>query len=148
MTRALARLFWRILPVGLLVWAMRGGAAQYTKYFVMMKNASLYTLTYSNLSQYVTALERHWAEHSALPPDLAAFLRAGFTSKGHDPTLDQWDNPYLLTESESQFTILSCGPDRACRTDDDLASSGVKLSPPTEESGQPAGDEQADQEEP
>ena len=92
----------------------------------MAKEASHYTMTYLNLSQYVPALQAHHAEYTHFPLDVAGFLRSNFTAKGHDPGLDYWDKPYTLTEKSDQFTLTSCGIDRTCSTEDDLFQSASK----------------------
>lgn len=125
--RTLSRLFWRLLPICLVVYAMRGSAVQYTKYFVMVKEASGYAITYMNLSQYVTSLAQYYAQHGTLPEDLSSFLRSSFAIKGHDPSLDQWDSRYRVTETKNQFTLISCGPDRTCFNEDDVSASGPKV---------------------
>ena len=124
--KAVFRLLWRLLPLCLVVWAMRGGVTEYVKYGVMAKEASRYTVTYFNMSNYVTALEHHTQEYGSLPQDLAGFLRRRFESKKHDPSLDAWDTPYQIMDGEPQFALLSCGPDHACETSDDVTASGVK----------------------
>lgn len=128
MIRAFGRLAWRLIPVVILLVALRGSAGQYGQYFAMLKNASKYSATYTSLSQYVTALERHYAEHGTLPSDLGDFLRTNFTSKKNDPAVDQWGTPYNADDGDPQFTVFSCGADRACRTEDDLSASGTKPS--------------------
>lgn len=128
--RIFFKLFWRLLPIFILVWVVRGSAVEYNKYFVMAKNASRYAMTYINLSQYVSSLEQHYAENGNLPSDISAFLRTSYVTKGRDPSLDYWDTPYQLTAGEYQFILTSCGPDRACPNEDDLSSSGKKIHTP------------------
>jgi hypothetical protein len=105
---------------------MQGTASQYTKYFTMTKEASHYTMTYLNLSQYVAGLQAYYVENARLPSDLISFLRSNFTTKGHDPALDYWETPYKITEKSDRFTLISCGIDRTCPTEDDLSQSAPK----------------------
>ncbi|MBI3598107.1 MAG: hypothetical protein HY201_01415 [Nitrospirae bacterium] len=115
------RLLWRVFPIFILLYTLRGTAAEYGKYFTMAKQASQYAMTYMNLSQYVALLQTYYTEHGNPPPDLSSFLRSNFNIKGHDPSLDYWDNPYQLIETENQFSLTSCGADKRCPTEDDLS---------------------------
>ncbi len=122
----MSRLFWRVIPIFILIYTMKGTAGEYTKYFAMAKETSHYAMTYLSLSQFVPALQTYYAEHTRLPPDLGGFLRANFSAKGHDPGLDYWDKPFTLTEKSNEFTLTSCGIDRTCSTEDDLFQSAPK----------------------
>ncbi len=126
----MTRFLWRLLPIVLILYTMRGAADQYGRYLKMAKQASYYTMTYMALAQYVPALQTYYKEQNRLPEDLGGFFRAHFSSKGQDAALDPWETPYALTEDRDQFTLTSCGSDRTCPTDDDLSSSGSKSDKP------------------
>ena len=127
MIRLVNLLVWRIAPLVVLVWLLRSSAVQYGKVFRKVAHASRYTMTYVNMLQYVPALEAHVAAQGELPRDVTDFLQGSFTSRGNQPGMDAWGTPFELDEDASSFTLRSCGPDRRCGTDDDVAQQGKKL---------------------
>ncbi len=54
------------------------------------------------------------------PDDVTLFLQRNVQG-GVSPELDAWGTPLQLTGVPFDPTLSSCGPDRQCGTDDDLA---------------------------
>lgn len=90
------------------------------------------TLTQMEMSSYRAQLQLYLDGHdNRWPDDLSAWLRASFMAIGDkDPAVDRFGTPYVADDDFGRPVLRSCGPDRACPTDDDLVLIFAAREPP------------------
>ncbi|MCP4605171.1 MAG: hypothetical protein GY847_32400 [Proteobacteria bacterium] len=55
------------------------------------------------------------------PRDFQHYLQTNMKSRGRDPGMDPWGNPYyLIGDLGNELMVASCGADSECDTEDDL----------------------------
>lgn len=119
---ALVRFLFRLLPLGIVLYAMRDGADRAKDVYWTAVEAVETVQTQVDMGSAVRLLELELAGGGPPPSDLAAFLRQNLDKKGGDPALDRWGEPYRIGLRGRGVTLISCGPDLECGNDDDVVA--------------------------
>ena len=82
--------------------------------------------TQMKMGAVAAALDAEYASHARYPPpgEFQAYVRQWVVSTGEDPAADDWGTPLLYHVEGAGYELLSCGPDRACQTTDDVRYRG------------------------
>lgn len=126
----LARLFWRGLPVVLIVWAVRSGAIDYRKY-VKLLTGETKTPVEVQLEGVANVLVDRYKIDRTIPEgyQLGFFLSQNAAAKriAEQPDVDPFGNSLRIARFADGFTLYSDGPDRQADTEDDVEYSVDEL---------------------
>lgn len=109
-----------LLVLGFLAWehqALLADKARLARHLPDIAN------TYMEMRSFRVPLIRYMDDNDGRAPrDLPSWLRRHFDNPAkEDPAVDHFGRPYRVEAGRFRETTLrSCGPDRACRTEDDL----------------------------
>lgn len=125
----------RILPIAVLVWAIRDGALTGSRSFTAAKNLVTTLQVRYELSGMAQAIVNEWKTLSVpvpSPGQFPAWARGAFQHRdGRPGDVDLWGNSYRIVNLEDGFTVSSDGPDGVPATDDDVATTveGLRAMP-------------------
>lgn len=119
----LGRLFWRGLPIVLIVWAIRSGAIDYEKYVKLLTGASK-TPAEIQLEAVAEVLVERYKIDRTVPEGyhLGFFLTQNEAARriADRPDIDPYGNPLRIARIQDGFTLYSDGPDGQADTEDDV----------------------------
>jgi len=119
----LARMFWRVGPILLIVWAVRSGLIDYKKYIRIIKGektpVEMQIATVSDILIAGYQRDRNLPEAYRLPYWLTQ--RPEAKDLGRTPHLDPFGSPLRLTKIPDGFVLSSDGPDKKPNTSDDVS---------------------------
>lgn len=94
------------------------------KYIGYLKDVSSVIQTYTEIDSFKAQLTEYANENEGrLPENLGEWLNQNFKSaQKNDMSLDHFGTPYqvVLDQGTANALLISCGPDKACGTDDDI----------------------------
>lgn len=109
-----------LVVLGFLAWQHQ---AMLRDQLVLIRSLPDVTNTYMEMRNYRIRLARYKEENGgALPTNIRQWLDQHFeTDRKARPSVDYFGEPYRLERPHMRTPVLrSCGPDRRCRTEDDL----------------------------
>lgn len=122
-------LIFRAAVIALLVYLFKNSTDKGQKAFDRVVNWGRGVMTGANLGTMGKELNREYAFSGNLPRDFPAWIRETVKhNDGTDPALDQWGQVLVMTippgAPPGAYELRSCGPDRTCRTPDDIVHAG------------------------
>lgn len=110
-----------LIVMGFLGWEHKGALEPH---LAMVREARPLVITYTEMRQYRPALIAEIRRNGGqAPPDAHAFLDGRFHRGERRASDDLWGSRYRIERGDHRrWYLRSCGPDRACRTEDDLVS--------------------------
>lgn len=119
----LSRVFWRLGPILLIVWAVRSGVIDYKKYVRMIKGETK-TPVELQLDAVSNLLVDHYRQERRIPDgyQLSFWLTQQQAARAiaPRPDIDPFGNSLRLEKFPDGFVLVSDGPDRKARTPDDV----------------------------
>ena len=120
----LSRLFWRGMPVVLIVWAIRSGVVDYEKY-VKLFTGETKTPVEVQLEAVANVLVERYKIDRTVPEgyQLGFFLTQSSAAKkiAERPDVDPFGNSLRIVRINDGFTLYSDGPDQEADTEDDVS---------------------------
>jgi hypothetical protein len=116
-----SKLFWFVLPFAILIGTYREANTSVRRYISMMGNSQEALETYKDMQGIANLLAVYYKSTQQLPVDFKGFLAEWRKPKGGDGKVyaDAWATDYQLRDLGEKFELVSCGPDKDCKTEHD-----------------------------
>jgi hypothetical protein len=125
-----AKLFWPLLPVALLVGTYREANSTVLRYWAFSRDRDAVSDTFKDLQKIITTVAINYKVTQTLPHDLKDFLEQQPVlipgSRTRPLNVDAWLTPYQLHDLGDRYEVVSCGPDRNCDDPIDNLVEGAK----------------------
>ena len=122
-----ARFLKKLIPVLLLVYLIDLNARHFRSMVDELNAWWGAARTRMEMGEMAAALDAEYASTDRYPDaeSFRDFVRHWVRPKGpKDPYYDRWHQPYRYHVEGSRYELLSCGPDGACGTADDIRRQG------------------------
>jgi hypothetical protein len=118
----LSRLFWRVTPIFILLWATRTGTIEWRTYFRQTKGVVQVVATEMEMAAIAAMLKIDSHGEGRLPTEanFSKWLKRSMKSKGKEGHLDHFGRPYLLEHRQGDLILSSAGIDKRYGTRDDI----------------------------
>lgn len=112
----------RLAPIGAIGYGVSGGSTDINEMMTAAIDLAYQVKTTAEIRGIVQIIRIELINGDKLPSNLTTFVRTNMDSQGTDPAADPWGGLYQLVRTDDGGVhVLSCGPDKACDTKDDVS---------------------------